>query len=153
MTSIGFMRTWADDAALAVTRVDEAHGALDGLARDAGRLDETVHVLSDGASFDDPAEAALHLAEDGNRGIWDAWTKLGAAQSLLDRAIGAHPPEGVRNALVAARTTSARAAGDVENWMREAPSAASLQALNVRLDPALNAAARNVERVVERSAG
>ncbi|MCW2928017.1 MAG: hypothetical protein JWM86_1985 [Thermoleophilia bacterium] len=117
ISPINIMRTWIDDATLAVTRADEAGAALRGLADDASAADETMHAIGGGMGADDPFDAALALADDGVRGIYDGWTKSDAAYSLLNTAISKHPGGEGYLQLQAAREAAEQASGDVGHWI------------------------------------
>lgn len=116
-TQINVIRTWIDDASLAMTRVDESRTAMSDLVADPNASKMTHEVLADGAAFDDPFDAALKLADDGVRGIWDGWTKSDAATSLLTQAVSKHPGGAGYIELVAAREAAEQASGDLGNWI------------------------------------
>lgn len=117
MTVINMMRTWGDHAALAAQRADEATTALASLRDDAAALDDITHALGSGGTWDDPFEAARDLAEQGNRGIWDAWTKSDAAHSLLGRAVADHPGGAGHVELQRAQALAEQVSGDLGNWI------------------------------------
>ena len=117
MTVINVIRTWSDDAALAAQRANEATTALATLRDDASALDEISHALGSGGTWDDPFDAALELAEQGNRGIWDGWTKANAAHSLLTRAVADHPGGAGHVQLQRAHALAEQASGDLGNWI------------------------------------
>ncbi len=129
MTVINVIRTWSDNAALAAQRVDEAAQALTSLRDDASALDEITHALGSGSTWDDPFEAARDLAEQGNRGIWDAWTKADAAHSLLGRAVAKHPGGEGFLQLRRAEALAEQASGDLGNWIATSGRRASFPAL------------------------
>ncbi len=117
MPAINVMRTWTDEVVLAVQRIDESRTALTELAGDASKLDDTLHALASGSTWDDPFEAARDLAEAGNRGMWDAWTKGEAAHSILKRAIAKHPAGDGATQLLRAQALTEQASGDLGNFI------------------------------------
>lgn len=129
MTFINMMRTWSDHAALAAKRADEATTALATLRDDASALDEITRALGSGSTWDDPFDAARDLAEQGNRGIWDAWTKSDAAHSLLGRAVAEHPGGAGLVQLKRAEALAEQAGGDLGNWIVSTGRRASFDAL------------------------
>jgi hypothetical protein len=129
MTAINLVRTWSDDVALGVTRATEARTALAGLVDSPSALDETVDIVRSGAGSDDPFDVVLELAEGGNRGLWDGWTKAEAAQSLLTRAVAAHPGGAGVTQLHRAQDVAEQAAGDIGNWIATGGRGGTLEAL------------------------
>ncbi len=117
MSGINVMRSWGDDVLLAAQRAEESTAALAALRGDAGRLDEALHAISNGSTWDDPFDAALELAEGGNRGLWDGWSKADAAHTILTRAVRSHP--GGEGAVQLQRATSIaeQASGDIGNFI------------------------------------
>ncbi len=129
MTVINVMRTWSDDVALGVTRADEARTALADLVDNPAAVADATHWVGNGGSFDDPFDAALALADDGNRGLWDGWTKSEAAQSVLSRALASHPGGAGVNELHRAQSIAEQAAGDIGNWIATGGRGGTLEAL------------------------
>lgn len=118
MTAVSWIRTWADDVALGVTRATEAKGALASLARDADAVDDITLAVRSGSTWDDPMDAVLELAENGNRGLWDGWSKADASLSILKRAIDKHPGGAGVAELRRAQGAAQRAGVELEDWIR-----------------------------------
>lgn len=146
MTVINVIRTWSDHVALAAQRADEATTALAGLRDDAAALDEITHALGSGSTWDDPFDAALELAEQGNRGVWDGWTKADAAHALLGRAVADHPGGAGLLQLQRAQGLAEQASGDLGNWIatggRRASFAAVESVVRAQLDEVRSIAAK-----------
>ena len=123
------IRTWSDNAALAAQRASESTTALATLRNDASALDEITHALGSGGSWDDPFDAARDLAEQGNRGVWDGWTKADAAHSLLSRAVAEHPGGAGLVQLQRAQALAEQASGDLGNWIATGGRHASFDAV------------------------
>jgi hypothetical protein len=127
--NLGFMRTWVDEVALGVERVTESKAALRGLVRDSAAADDITHALASGSTWDDPFDAALEMAEAGNRGLYDGWTKAEAAQSILSRAVSKHPGGAGQLELMRAQSIAEQASGDLGNWISTGGSSSSLKVL------------------------
>ena len=147
MTTINVIRTWSDNAALAAQRATESTSALATLRGDAAALDEITHALGSGGSWDDPFDAVLELAEQGNRGVWDGWTKADAAHSLLGRAIADHPGGAGLVQLHRAQALAEQASGDLGNWIATGGSHASFEAVETVVRAQLDEVREIAERV------
>ena len=136
MANISAARGLIDDVSLAVQRTLDSEGALARLIGDASAADDVTHAVGSGGSWDDPFDAVRELAEGGNRGLWDAWTKADAAESILSRAVERHPGGEGYSHLLGAREAAAQASGDLGNWIaRSGPS--TLESLEAIVRPQL----------------
>jgi hypothetical protein len=139
MAGINAVRGWIDDVALAMQRTTESQGALSRLLGDAAAADDVTHAVQSGSSWDDPFDAVLELADGGNRGLWDAWTKADAAESILSRAVERHHGGDGYAQLLGAREAAAQASGDLGNWIATG-GRSSLQGLEAVVRPQLEQA-------------
>ena len=143
MALINVMRTWADDALLATQRAGEAQRALGSLVRDARAVHETELAVADGGTWDEPMEALRDLAEDGNRGLWDAWTKTDAARTVLTRAAAKHPGGDGRTELIGARDAADRSVQLLDAWISEGGRSTPL----ARVESAVSAQLQELRRL------
>lgn len=137
MTAINVVRTWSDNVALAAQRASESTTALATLRGDATALEAITHALGSGGTWDDPFEAARDLASQGNRGVWDGWTKADAADSLLGRAIADHPGGAGLVQLHRAQALAEQASGDLGNWIATGGRSGSFDAIESMVRPQL----------------
>ncbi|MCB0879208.1 MAG: hypothetical protein KDC46_09545 [Thermoleophilia bacterium] len=149
MPAINVMRSWADEAMLALQRMDEARGALAELVAHPAQADDATHAIASGSTWDDPFDAIRELADGGNRGLWDGWSKAEAAQSILTRAVQKHPGgEGVVQ-LQRAQAFADEAGGAIGNWVAEGGRGATLAQVETfarqHLDEARAAAQRAID--------
>ncbi|MCW2920947.1 MAG: hypothetical protein JWL76_821 [Thermoleophilia bacterium] len=147
MTALNVIRTWSDHAALAAQRASESTSALATLRGDASALDEITHALGSGSSWDDPFDAALELAEQGNRGVWDGWTKADAAHSLLGRAVAEHPGGAGLIQLQRAEALAEQASGDLGNWIATGGRSGTFDAVESVVRSQLDEARSIAERI------
>ena len=144
MPGINLVRSFGEEVALGMQRISEARTALAGLVDDAAKADDAAHAIASGSTWDDPFDAILELAETGNRGLWDGWTKAEAAHSIFSRAIARHPGgEGVVELHRAAALVE-QASGDLGNWVATGGRGATLTqveaVVGTQLDQAREAA-------------
>jgi hypothetical protein len=136
MAGINAARGWIDDVALAMQRTSEAQGALTRLAGDATAADDVIVAVRSGSTWNNPFDAVRDLADGGNRGLWDAWTKSDAAEEILSRAVEHHHGGDGYLQLVRAREAAAQASGDVGIWIANG-GRSSIQALESVVRPQL----------------
>jgi hypothetical protein len=126
---INVVRTWGDELSLGLQRARESRTAMQQLVADARAADDVTRAVRSGSTWDDPFDAVRELAQQGNRGLWDGWTKADAAHSLLGRAISKHPGGAGHVELVRAREIAEQASGDLGNWISTSGRGAALEAL------------------------
>lgn len=130
MTSAAFVvRTWGDQLALAARRASESRTALRELVADPAAATDVTRAIRSGSTWDDPFDAVRELAETGNRGLWDGWTKAEAAQSLLGRALDRHPGGAGVLELRRAQSLAEQASGDLGNWIATGGRGVSLEVI------------------------
>jgi hypothetical protein len=136
--AINVVRTWSEEAALAIQRASESQSALQRLVTDADASDELVHAVGSGADFDDPFDAVITLARAGNDGMYDAWNGAEAAGSILERAAAKHPGGEGYTQLLRAAAQAEQAGGDLGNWIATGGRSASLGQLEAHVRPMLD---------------
>lgn len=146
-----FVRTWSDEVALGMQRATESRGALMRLSRDADALDDITHAIRSGSTWDDPMDAVLELAEDGNRGLWDAWTSAKASDSIFSRAIDKHPGGSGVSELRRAQGETKAASRELEDWIRGGGGIRSFEQLEASVRSHMEQA-RTMGELVLRSA-
>lgn len=149
VTAAAFVvRSWSEDVALAVQRATESQVALRSLVDDPVALEDITRAVRSGSTWDDPFDAVRELAESGNRGLWDAWTKAEASGSLLARALGRQPAAEGALELRRARDIAMQASGDVGNWITTSGRSGSLEAIERSVRTQLDEVRRLGDRVV-----
>lgn len=154
MTSAAFVvRTWGDHLALAAQRATESGTALRSLVDDADAAADVTRAVRSGSTWDDPFDAVRELADAGNRGLWDGWTKAEAAQSLLGRALERHPGGAGVLELQHARSIAEQASGDLGNWIATGGRGASLESVGRSVTGQLDEVRRLAAQVAAAAAG
>lgn len=138
---IGVARTWGDEVALGIQRMDSAQAALAGLRGDAAKTDELVRALGDGSTWDEPFEALRDLAENGNRGLWEAWFSTLAVPAILGRAADLHPGGAGAESLRHARAGAAVVAETLDSWIAAGGRPESVEELTTTVGAGLAEAA------------
>lgn len=149
VTPINVARSWSEELALGITRASEAKAALADVVATPSLVDEAMEAVGSGAAFDDRFDAVLHIAERGNPGLHDGWTKSDAARAILSRAVAHHPGGAGAQELVRAQAIADQVSGDIGNWIATGGRGGSLTVLEASVRGQLEEVQRLGREVLE----